>query len=166
MWGSSLANVEEVQQPEDKQAETFEGGLYEIVVTIKSKYDAKHIQRVIALLKTGEGLVDMQPFHKMSGYWIIEDVVAESDAWNNFVPIVNNGPSEEWRLRIRARKLGGTPVVVAVGVILALLIILVGVVGWQAYRIKDVAVGTFFNPVFIVGAALIVAIIWGGKRVT
>lgn len=157
-----MAKIETLQEPEPKTSETVSGAHYEIIIKVKGKYDVSHVNRVISAVRTGEGLANMQPFHAVTGYWLIEDIVAESDVWNDVVPFVNTGPSEEWRLRIRATKLEGTPVVVAVGVILALLIVFVGVVGWQAYRIKPV-IEDVLNPVVIVGAVLIAALIFGRK---
>jgi len=152
--------TEEYIEPEDKNAETVQGATYEIVVRVKSKYDAKHIEQVISALRFGRDLTNIAVFNQLNSHWKITDVSAESDVWKTMVPLVNTGPSEEWRLRIRAVKLGGTPIWVAVGVILALLIIFVGVVGWNAYKLQELGEETFFNPVFIVGAALIVAIIF------
>lgn len=140
------------------------GATYEIVVKVKGKYDKKHIDNLITLVRGGEGLEKLAiqapeaSYKNVTNMWEIQDIIAESDIWKDYVPLINNGPSEEWRLRVIARKTdSGTPVFVAVGVILALIIILVGVVGWQAYRIKD-AVGGL--DVFIVGAVLITAIVF------
>ena len=148
----------------DKNSHVEPGATYELVIKVKGKYDKKHIDNLISLVRGGEGLVKSAmkapeaAYNNANNMWEIQDVIAESDIWKGYVPIVNNGPSEEWRLRIIAKKTdSGTPVFVAVGVILALIIILVGVVGWQAYRIKD-AVGGL--DVFIVGAVLITAIVF------
>ena len=144
----------------DKNEKIEPGALYEIVVEVKGKYDVKNVNKVIRLIRFGEGIVDKSPFTKMTGYWTIEDIVAESDKWNNVVPYDNTGPSENYRLRIRARKTAtGTPVFVAVGIILALVIILVGVVGWNAYRIKDLADDPIWTTA-IVGAVVIAALIY------
>lgn len=159
-----VSAVPDTQAPEDPQGETEEGATYQIVIRVKSKFDAKHVENVIRLVEAGEGLVDSGPWDAMTGKWTILDVVAESDVWKDVVPLVNNGPSEEWRLRVTALKKKGTPLVVAVGVILALLIILVGVVGWNAYKIKATADSTIFNPVFIVGVVLIAALIFLGRK--
>jgi len=160
-----MDNIETIQAPEDPSGETEEGALYQIVIRVKSKFDARHVNDVIALLNFGTGLNDSGPWDKMTGYWEIQDVVAESDVWNNVVPLVNNGPSEEWRLRVTALKKGGTPVVVAVGVILALLIILVGVVGWNAYKIKPFVKPVTDTIMVVVVAAVVIAALVFERRV-
>ena len=152
--------AEEYIEPEDKTAETVLGATYEIVIKVKGKYDVRNVDKVIGALRFGNDVINTLTFNAVKQHWRITDVTAESDIWTNAVPLINNGPSEEWRLRIRAVKLGGTPVFIAVGVILALLILFVGVVGWNAYKLQELGEETFFNPVFIVGAALIVAIIF------
>jgi hypothetical protein len=161
-----LVNAETVLAPEDPSGETEEGALYQIVIRVKGKFDAHHVKAVIDLVELGAGLNDSGPWDKMTGYWSIQDVVAESDVWQNVVPLVNNGPSEEWRLRVTAVKLKGTPVVVAVGVILALLIILVGVVGWNAYKIKPLVKPIADTIVVVVVAAVIIAALVFKGRMT
>lgn len=163
--------IETVQAPEDPNSETEEGALYEIVINVQSKFDAKHVEDVINLVHAGDdisnyGAATVGAWNKMAGYWAIQDIVAESDVWRDVVPLVNTGPSEQWRLRIRATKLGGTPVLVAVGVILALLIILVGIVSWQAYKIQPVLKPIENTFIVVAVAAVVIAALVFGRKLT
>lgn len=153
--------------PVPKNHETAIGDTYRITFKVRASYDARTINKIIGLLKTGAGLVDISPFHTMTGYWVIGEVTAYSPNWVNGTPMTSQGQWEEWDLIVNATRIGsGTPLLVAVGWILGCLVVfgaVVLVLGWTAEKVNKgplgTAIQTILSPAVLLAAFIVTLIV-------
>jgi len=121
-----------------KQDESEPGRNYRARLQIFSPYNVKTINAAIRAIRFGYGVANVAAFGALERMMTIRSVVAVNDRYpGNSIPYASD-KSEPWELQVEFQKSDhGTPMVVVVGVILALLIGVIGVTGWTVEKFND-----------------------------
>ena len=145
--------------PVDKQAEAEHDASYRVTFDIHSPYNVTNINRVIRLLKFGEGGAEYL-FKAMQQTLTIKDIQAVSDIYYAAVPMTSD-KAESWHLVVEFHKTStGTPVLIVVGAILVLLALVIAVTGWTVEKFNEGPAGTTLSWGFLLAAAAALVFFW------